>query len=197
MDKDSRFMTDHSEGDKGKEAVMDFELSWVLRMSADEEYLKDKPIFRLFSKYMICRILDIPCLCTVQIKAVKVWKEWENIDLCVEVELLKEGETEYHFILIENKVYTDMKQWQRDDYPKTLRQYYENNPDKNNYAPHQVLILCAESEKKIKEAKEFCEKSNWKWDVLSIYDIILDLNVETESELFNEFWIYNWKRLTD
>lgn len=194
MDKDSKFMTDHSEGDKGKEAVMNFELSWVLRMAADEEYIKDKPIFRLFSKYMLCRILNISPS-TVQIITVKVWKEWEKIDLCVEVELIKEGKTEYHFILIENKVYTNMKQWQRDDYPKTLNQYYENSHDKKNYVPHQVLITCAETNAELKKAEDFCKDTDWK--VLSIYDIILDLNIETESELFNEFWIYNWKRLTD
>ena len=47
MDKYSRLITDHSLGDKGKETILNFELSWVLRMVADEKYTKDKQ-YRLF-----------------------------------------------------------------------------------------------------------------------------------------------------
>ena len=199
MDRTSKFMTDHSEGDKGKEAVMDFQVSWVLRMAADENYTKDKPIFRLYSKFMLFKLLGMPFPNPIQIKKVRVWKEWENIDLCVEVELERNKEIEYHFILIENKIYTNMKTCQRDNYPKTLKQYYDNYPDKKNYKPHYVLITCAEKDEDIEQLKAFCgnAENEIKWNVLSIYDIILDLDVETESELFNEFWIYNWGRLTD
>lgn len=193
MDKDSKFMTDHSEGDKGKEAVMNFELSWVLRMAADEEYIKDKPIFRLFSKYMLCRILNISPS-TVQIITVKVWKEWEYTDLCAEIDLEINGVKESRVVLIESKVYTRMKPKQRDNYPNIVKQYYKDKTG-NDCSPHQVLITCAETNAEFKKAKDFCK--NTEWNVLSIYDIILDLNIETESELFNEFWIYNWRRLTD
>ena len=186
-------MTDHSEGDKGKEAVMDFQLSWVLRMAADTDYTKDKPAFRLFSKFMLLKILGKPFPSSIQVSKVKVWKEWENIDLCVEVELVKKEKREYHFILIENKVYTNMNPRQRDEYPKTLKQYYENNPEREFYKPHQVLITCVETNEELKKVKQFCAGTKWK--VLSLYDLILDLDIETESELFNEFWIYNWKRL--
>lgn len=155
MDRTSKFMTDHSEGDKGKEAVMDFQVSWVLRMAADENYTKDKPIFRLYSKFMLFKLLGMPFPNPIQIKKVRVWKEWENIDLRVEVELERNKEIEYHFILIENKIYTNMKTWQRDSYPKTLKQYYDNYPDKRNYKPHYVLITCAEKDEIIEQLKAF------------------------------------------
>lgn len=188
-------MTDHSEGDKGKEAVMDFQVSWVLRMAADEDYTKDKPIFHLYSKFMLLKLLNMSIPNHVQIKKVRVWKEWENIDLCVEVELERNKDIEYHFMLIENKVYTNMKIWQRDNYPNMLKQYYDKYPDKRNYKPHYVLITCAEKDEDIEKLRAFC--ANTEWNVLSIYDILLDLDIETESEMFNEFWIYNWGRLTD
>lgn len=168
-------------------------------MAADEDYTKDKPIFRLYSKFMLLKLLDMPIPNPVQIKKVRVWKEWKNIDLCVEVELVRNKEIEYHFILIENKVYTNLQTWQRDNYPETLKQYYDNYPDKKNYKPHFVLITCAEEDEDIEHIKAFCANAEkkTKWNVLSIYDIILDLNIETESEMFNEFWIYNWGRLID
>lgn len=195
MDKDSKFMTDHSEGDKGKEALLNFQLSWALRMSADKEYTKDKPVFYLFCKYMILKLLGIEIPSLIKIEKVKVWKEWENIDICAEVVLEKEGKKEYHSLLIENKVYTNMQPNQRDNYPITFKEYYQNKPDKKEYIPHFVLITCVESNEELNKAKSFCDGTEW--EVFSIYDIILDLDIETESELFNEFWIYRWNRLND
>ncbi len=194
MDKVSKFMTDHSEGDKGKEAIMDFQVSWVLRMAADEDYMKDKPNFRLFSRYMLFKLLDKPFPNTDTIVSVKVKKEWENIDICAEVELVNNGNSEFHVLLIENKVYTRMSVKQRDDYPKALEQFF-NTHRKELYKPHQVLITCTESESELDKMKVFCKDS--KWVVLSVYDIIYNINQATESELFNEFWIYNWGRLND
>ena len=78
MDKTSNFMTDHSLGDKGKEAVMDFQVSWVLRMAANDEYTKDKPAFHLFCKYMLYKLLGMEFPNPKKIVKVKVWKEWEN-----------------------------------------------------------------------------------------------------------------------
>lgn len=195
MSKESRFMTDHSEGDKGKEAVLNFQLSWALRMSADKDYTKDKPVFHLFSKYMILKLLGIETPSLVQIIEVKVWKEWENIDICAEVIMEKEGKNEYHSILIENKVYTNMKPKQRDNYPVIFKEYYQDKTEKKDYIPHFVLLTCIESDYELIKTKSFCEGTEWK--VMSIYDIILDLDIETESELFNEFWIYNWNRLSN
>ena len=191
MDKTSNFMTDHSLGDKGKEAVMDFQVSWVLRMAADDEYTKDKPAFHLFCKYMLYKLLGMEFPNPKKIVKVKVWKEWENIDLCVEVVLNNKGMEETHVILIENKVYTNMKINQRDEYPNTVKQFYKDKIDDDKF--HQVLITCAETDEEIKQVEAFCEGTAWK--VMSIYNIILDLDIETESELFNEFWIYNWGRL--
>lgn len=194
MNKTSKFMTDHSEGDKGKEAVMDFQISWVLRMAADEDYTKDKPIFRLYSRYMLFRLLNKPFPYKEEIVSVRVWKEWENIDICAEVELKVGDKKELHVLLIENKVYTSMKAWQRDDYPKVLQQFYKEH-GRGEYKPHNILITCTDSDTEYMKMKIFCENTDWQ--VISIYDIILDLTQETESEMFNEFWIYNWERLTD
>jgi len=194
MDKVSKFMTDHSEGDKGKEAVMGFQVSWVLRMAADKDYTKDKPTFGLYSKYMLFKLLNKPFPNKEEIVSVKVWKEWTNIDIRAEVELKDGDETEFHVLLIENKVYTEMRSWQRDDYPKALDQFYQKH-GRGQYIPHKVLITCTDSEKEFDKLERFCNDCGWK--VISIYDLIFDLNKETESELFNEFWIYNWGRLTD
>ena len=192
MDRTSKFMTDHSEGDKGKEAVMDFQVSWVLRMAADDDYTKDKPIFRLYSRYMLFKLLNEPFPNKKEIVSVRVWKEWANIDICAEVELKVGDKKEFHVLLIENKVYTSMKTWQRDDYPKALKLFYQEH-GRGEHIPHTILITCTDSDNEFKKLEEFCNGSDWK--VISIYDLILDLHKETESELFNEFWIYNWDRL--
>lgn len=194
MDKLSKFMTDHSLGDKGKEAIMDFQVSWVLRMAADENYTKDKPAFSLYSKYMLFKLLNKPFPNKEEIVSVKVWKEWANIDICAEVELKDGDKKEFHVLLIENKVYTSMKAWQRDDYPKALEQFYQEH-GRGEHTPHNVLITCTDSDAEFEKLEEFCNGFDWK--VISIYDLILDINKETESELFNEFWIYNWGRLTE
>lgn len=187
-------MTDHSEGDKGKEAVMDFQVSWVLRMAADEDYSKDKPFFRLYSRYILFKLLGKPFPNKEEIVSVRVWKEWANIDICAEVELKIGEKIEFHVLLIENKVYTQMKPWQRDEYPKALEKFYQAH-GRGEYKPHIILITCTDSDAEYEEMRKFCENTDWQ--VISIYDLIFDLNKETESELFNEFWIYNWGRLTD
>ncbi len=194
MDKESRLMTDHSLGDKGKEFVLNFELSWVLRMVTDENYINDKPIFSLYSKFLLFKLIELPFPNSTKVTEVKVWKEWKDIDLIAEITINNGGKDEKHILMVENKVYTDMKVWQRDEYPERIKAFKEfRNID--NAAPHMVLLSCTDDDAKFKELESFCQNSNWK--VLSIYDIILDLNQETESELFNEFWIYNWNRLTD
>ena len=194
MDKDSRLMTDHSLGNKGKESVLNFELSWVLRMVADDNYIKDKPIFSLYSKFLLFKLLGLPVPNSSKVTEVKVWKEWKGIDLIAEITINYGRKEEKHILMVESKVYTDMKVWQRDEYPERIKAFTEfRNID--NAAPHMVLLSCTDDDVKFKELKSFCQNSEW--NVLSIYDIILDLNQETESELFNEFWIYNWNRLTD
>ena len=187
-------MTDHSEGDKGKEAVMDFELSWVLRMASDKGYTKDKPIFTEFSRFMLFKLLGKPFPNAIEIVCVKVWKEWADIDVCAEVTIRDNGVDELHVLLIENKVYTKVRDNQLVNYPMYLKEAYRRK-DIEGYFLHQIIITCTESESELNELKALCK--NTEWTVMSIYDIIYDINKETESELFNEFWLYYWGRLTD
>ena len=164
MDKRSKFMTDHSLGDKGKEAVLSFELSWVLRMAADDSYTNDKPIFLLYSKFMLFKLLG---------------REFPD-------------NNETHVVMVENKVYTEMSERQRNYYPTVLNKFCDFR-NLTNCPKHMVLLSCVEENDKFNSLKDSCEGTGW--EVMSIYDIILDLGIETESELFNEFWIYNWGRL--
>ena len=192
MDKRSKFMTDHSLGDKGKEAVLSFELSWVLRMAADDSYTKDKPIFFLYSKFMLFKVLGLEFPNSSRVVEVKVWKEWENIDLIVEVVIESDGCNETHVVMVENKVYTGMSERQRNYYPTVLNKFCDSR-NLTDCPKRMVLLSCVEDDDKFNSLKDNCEGSGW--EVMSIYEIILDLEIETESELFNEFWIYNWGRL--
>ena len=134
-----RLMRDSSETDGKAEIVMDYVLSWTLRRAAKECDIDNKPLLRHYCRYMLGLLLEIPMSDDVIVSEVKVWKEYWNIDLWVEVALQCNGETEHHAILIENKYYTMLHNSYDDDgVPRNQLEVYKKKFDRH-YADQEGL----------------------------------------------------------
>lgn len=202
---DSSFlMCDSTEGDGKAEIVMDYVMSWCLR-HAIEEFKESKPILSRYCRYMLHKLLQLesPLEQIVFIK-VEVWKEWQHMDLCAEVKLINKGKEEFYALLIENKYYTPLHLkrdskgvWrnQVDVYREIFEQHYDSIPSKKGWGRRYALVSCFDSEDK--KIQMFDEAKEYGFEVFGFYDII-DENkengkyVDSESEIFNEFWLRKW-----
>ena len=108
--KDSQLMMDSSDTNGKAEALLDYVLSWSLRNCDENSSNCGKPILTGYSKYMLATLLEMgkENINDIRFKTVKTWKQWNNIDLCVEVILEIAGQEEKHAILIEDKYYTNL-----------------------------------------------------------------------------------------
>lgn len=189
------FMTDSTDSSmsKGSEAVMDYIMSWALRNVVNKDVEKKSPNLHHQCKYMLCKLLEKEHFNDYNVDIVKVWKEWENIDLFVEVELHnKDGNNERHIIVIENKVYSTMKPNQRDEYPKKVVEWKDQDDDWKDAKTHYcVVTCCTPSDSSYENLKTFCSGTDWR--VLSSEEIVdWYVNTYTESKLFNDFWFRHW-----
>ena len=107
--KDSFFMKDRSESDYGKEAMLDFQLSWLMRIAAQKDYKNEKPKLYAIARDTLLRLIDIKDSNDVDIKEVEVWKQWCSIDLVAEVVIVRAGKDEKHVVAFENKAYTQLR----------------------------------------------------------------------------------------
>lgn len=194
----SKFMSDHSEGTAGREAMLDYELSWVLRMAADANC---PPRLKHQCRHILFELLNKDDRPDIEIAAVHVWKQWQNIDVIADIYLVENGVKTLHVLLIEDKAYSQMRENQRDEYPVRVKEAYSTYgkyKDYRDYILHQVLVTCFDSEEQgYKDLLESVNKGEG-WTIKSIGDLP-DLTVDemTESDLFNEFWLMTWNRLTD
>lgn len=85
---DFLLMKDSSEGDKGKEAMLDFVLSWTLRVASDAYPYKEvkQTLLRLAEEFIFKLIFGLKRYEEIerkqyQVCSVQVWKQWNNIDL--------------------------------------------------------------------------------------------------------------------
>ncbi len=196
--RNSKFMADCSDNDLGKEAVLSFQISWILRNVVDRELQHEKPI--LYSK---CRSILFTLLQMAddnqEILDVKVWKEWaldkhNRVDVIANVKLRNADQEEsWHILLIENKVYTSLKENQISDYPRKVKEEYDSNPYFTGYTLHQCISTCQEG-KTLQDVKNLCMNTAWK--VYEYYDLVdWENDPLTESDLFNEFWYSTWDRI--
>lgn len=198
---DSKFFNDHSEGDHGKETILTYWLSWSLRLAVDDnDYCKDKPILKRYCRSILFKLLDIDYFNGIHVREVKVKKEWHRIDLIAEIMIERNGCKERHMLMMENKAYTYMTENQRDNYPSIVTRYL-GDPQEKGYYLHQILLTCFERSNpndvpRIKYLEEFCADRP-QWRVMSIEDIIMKSNQDSESELYNVFWLGNWNCLTE
>lgn len=185
MEKVSLLMRDSSEEDSQKETMMDFILSWTLRRTM-QQYSNEKPHLYQNCRYILGNLIGVEMTDNVQVVSVETWKQHKRIDLWVNVRLVRNGKEELHAVLIENKAYTST----HDDQLARYKTIFDQECDE--YIPeakrHYVLITALDE--KPEALQNECDKNKYELHCLS------DLNdwkqPDTESDLFNEFWLRYW-----
>ena len=190
-----QFMRDSSQNDGNVEPVMDFVISWCLRR-ADVICKDEKPILYRHCRFMLGKLLSIENTDDVIFSNVKVWKQDQNIDLWVELGMEREGKITKHALLIENKYYTNLhnatdtdgvRRNQLEVYKKKFEAHYADKSNED-WKLHYALITCIERNDNKFEQYRIAEKFDF--NLFSFYEL-LENDIQTESDLFNEFW-YRW-----
>ena len=191
-----QFMRDNSQNDGHAETVMDYVISWCLRR-ADVICKDEKPILYSHCRFMLGKLLGIKNTDDVIFSNVKVRKQDQHIDLWVELTKACQGEITKHALLIENKYYTGLhdttdidgkRRNQLEVYKKRFEAHYADKPNED-WDLHYALITCLERESDSKfEQYRIAEKFGF--NLFSFYDLLKN-DIQTESDLFNEFW-YRW-----
>ena len=190
-----KLMKDSSEKDGKAEIVMDYVLSWCLRR-ADEICQRDnKPILYEYCRYMLGKLCEIDVNDSVNFKNVEVWKEDQNIDLWVELDVEINDTSQKHAILIENNYYTGLHLTRDSDgeyrnqlevYKKRFDEHYSKKEEE--WKLHYNLVTCVERESPAFTMYDIAK--DFGYQVHSFYDMLISPEPEpTESDIFNEFWI--------
>lgn len=190
-----KFMVDSSDKDGKAEIVMDYVLSWCLRRADEICESDNKPILYEYCRYMLGKLCEIDVNDSVNFKNVEVWKEDQNIDLWVELEVEINDTSQKHAILIENKYYTGLHLTRDSDgeyrnqlevYKKRFDEHYSKKEEE--WKLHYNLVTCVERESPAFTMYDIAK--DFGYQVHSFYDMLKDSDPEwTESDIFNEFWI--------
>lgn len=193
-DMPSLFMNDDSEGDHGKEAMLDYQLSYLLRLantyeSGDE--LAKRVLMKLIGETP--QINSYGFVENLSVESVKVWKQWQRIDLIAEVEADCGSGIKHHVIVVENKAYTSIHDDQLSRYAETIEDYYKGQ----DVQIHYWVITFFDSDTENYEAiANQCKEAKGNWKCTSFEDLV-DLTEEerqkgTYNQIIDEFWIKRW-----
>ena len=193
--KDSFLMCDSTEGDGKAEVVMDYVMSFSLRHAVDK-YLIEKPMLCRYCRYMLGVLLDgLSITDETKIESVEVWKEWQYMDLVVEAIV----DNQKYALLIENKYYSKLRENQLVDYKRKFDEYYDNKDVYVSKENRRYKLVTCHDEDKIEqfygsEVKKTKEGNKEGFKILTFYDLLPNEDVyeDTESEIFNEFWLRKW-----
>lgn len=197
-DMPSLFMCDDSEGDHGKEAMLDYQLSYLLRIANSSEEgneLGKRALMKLLGKEVL--LDEYGYVDNIDIDSVKVWKQWQKIDLIVEVDAwfgpLLERQREQHVIVIENKAYTGVHDDQLSRYEQDVVEWYKGKDMQIHYW---VITFYDNDTKEFEDISTQCNESKGDWKCLSFEEVV-DLTDEerqkgTYNEILDEFWVKKW-----
>lgn len=181
---ESFFMQDSSTGNHGKEAMLDFQMSWLMRLSTKQS---DNIALDKISRFVVLQLLGKKNENDVRINKVEVWKEWKHIDVKAEVEIVVNGINEKHLIIIENKIYHTLSNGQLDKNSKVVKDNC-NFPEERI---HYWLIYGDENAESV--LKKACDDANPQWNLLWFYDVVGGNRMKlTGNPIFDEFWIRKW-----
>lgn len=180
-------MCDASEGDCRKEAIMDFIMLWTLRRAA-ATFKDDKPLLYDACRRILFGLLNMPRHSTAEALKVTVKKGWKNTDLIAEVVLRHhDGREECHALLVENKVWTSTHDSQLQRYKQTFAEAYSGS----GYADHMHMAVVTCFDKPPAGMIADCQANGFR--CIRIEDLQpVTPEEDTESDIFNEFWLRNW-----
>lgn len=182
----SLLMKDSSEKGGHIETMLDYILSWTIRR-ASVIYATEKPQLYKYCREILFNLLGIKDYEHIKVQSVETWKQWNYIDLHANVELEYDGQTEHHAILIENKAYTSVHDNQLMRYKQIFEETYSNTPFQAylNF----VLVTCFDNPPEC--LIQACKESDFR--CLPLLDLFSnEQKEESESDLFNEFWLRQW-----
>ena len=182
---ESFFMKDDSENNQGYEHMLDFQMSWVLRVPSKIEIKNQNS--KLYKRCYDVLLKLIKKDKIDKVVSVHVWKQWKRIDVIAEIVVEYDGKEEKHIVVIEDKAYTMIHDDQLNRYKETVSSWYTGKDLENTH--YWVITFFSEGEEGYSAMKYKCEEANW--ELLS-YDNILKDYSPTGSELFDEFWINEW-----
>ena len=179
-------MQDEWGSNHGYEAMLDFQISWLLQVAKGHKNEKLLSIAR----YVLLNLIDRKEHPEAEIRRVDVWRQWNGIDVCAEIDVIIDGLEEHHVVIIEDKAYTMIHDKQLQRYSNHVENYYTHN----EFIHYWVITFFDDSDgKKYETLKQDCDEANW--GILSFYDVIgwgtREINY-TGSDLFDEFWLKKW-----
>lgn len=195
--KASLLMCDSTENYGPAEHVMDYIISYTLRLAKDISP-EDTPILYLYIKNIISKLFEIELLDLSNIESIKVTKHWKQIDLVVELVLKNDNECS-HVLLIENKHYSKIR---TDKQGKNQLEKYKEKFEKK-YLDKQLhyALISSQGHDEVKESyKSICDEVGFKCfsmdDLLPNTMKVPDGNdyhfIDSEDLIFNEFWLREW-----
>lgn len=195
----SLLMQDSWRSNYGYEAMLDFQMSWLMRLAAEPD-IKKKKLHKI-SKEVLLRLIGLLDTPNVVIRNVEVWRQWERIDVTAEVEVVVDGVSQHHLVVIEDKAYTMIHDDQLNRYAETVSAHYSGRRKKDYKIHYWVITFFDRSSNYWSILESACNNAklgNVEWKLLSFYDVIgwsKDRKEEfegTESDLFEEFWLKEW-----
>ena len=199
VDLQSMFMNDESEGDHGKEAMLDYQLSYLFRLASTYDTgfgLGQRTLIKLIEKEY--QLNEIDYIDNVNFISVKVWKQWQKIDLIAEVEIDfglgdNNNNIEHHVIVVENKAYTGIHDDQLSRYNQTIEDWYKDKDVKIHYW---VVTFYDNDTKEFEAISNQCHEAKGQWKCISFEDVV-DLTDDekiygTGNNIIDEFWIKKW-----
>lgn len=198
MNKLPSFFNYKEEGtDNGYETIQDFILSWTLRCSQDNfkkvnekinEYSKKALFFLLngentetLKEYLASKKYDN----SFNVKSIKTYRQRNQIDLLLEVEVIEHSKTQKYILNIENKWYTRISETQL----AKSKKFVENEYPSNIYKYRHLVIFF---EPTFNDHDIQLSKENG-YQILTISDIcnFMEINKEQSSgnDIFDEYWI--------
>jgi len=170
--------------DSGYETIQDMFLSWTLRCATKSN---ENSEFRNLNKYskrvLLDLIFDNEIPENIIVESVKTKRQWNLIDLLVEVKLEIKGEMKEYVLNIENKWYTSVRPEQLEKSIKAVNEkYIDNNFNIIN------LIIMPDYQKYNDNLKALAKKMNYKVKIIEEIKENAKMKEKTGNYLFDEYW---------
>lgn len=188
---DSFLMCDDSSHDGHHEAIMDYIISYTLRKTSSQ-FKETTPILYGYCISIFAKLLEIEGKHDdISFENIIVSKQDYHTDLWVKVDVSKDNKTFHHELIIENKYLSKIREnadgtCQLDDYKKAL----DSKTTKDTIKHYAVICYHTKDQDHFKIIKERADKCGFIMYPMS--DLISIDSEDSESEIFNEFWLRNW-----
>ena len=173
-----------ADGYGNKEAMMDYVMTWTLKHAA-ERFGNGKPILNKYCREVLFHLLGIDDFGKIKVKEVTTHLQRFGADVTAEITIESGTQESRYALLIEDKAYTKLHDDQLARYKKIFEEYYNDSGYELRYA---VVVLPETMSEAMRE-----ESKRNGFEPFCIEDLPLtDWQEDSESDLFNEFWLRYW-----